>query len=298
MADDDEAQLMELKDMLEAQELKIEQLQQLNEELQRQRDRAFGKIADLEEQLQAAASAAVSAAPAKGVTACGNGAQVDPEEEVFQLRAIVEAQEAALVEQRQIIDSQSALISDLSVHLQPQLQQQAAPLASSRSATPSRGPMPVEAEQPILSSNAAAGRGPGRGAGQVNAAAGRNVPSVTRTGGAAVAQRSPRIEQQLLAQKRIARAGGAESQAQRPRAELPRPRPNSAFRNREGGVARSRSLTTDKDERGSTGGSTGESAHTPAGSRHSPSTTALPRKVASGDRGMLPPSLPLLRQEA
>jgi len=257
-------------------------------------------------------------------------------EELHELRLIVEAQEAALRDQRNIIDSQSGLIDELNTHVQQQVARAreaeeaeceenaaVAPAAVDRasSGTGAAGAVPAVSSGPGYPqqmtgavSGAAGARGaPGPRRRPDAAQAPRQDPGPRRrqeagqapapggpaAGRGAVTARTHRESQhQLAAQQKL------QQQVQSPRAELPRPRPNSALGERGGsggGAPRARSWTAVRQ--GSSGGV--QSARGPSPHSGAPGATVasagMPNKGRPGiatSNGTLPPALPLLRQGA
>mmetsp|Transcript_41150 Transcript_41150/g.104757 ORF Transcript_41150/g.104757 Transcript_41150/m.104757 type:complete len:260 (-) Transcript_41150:87-866(-) len=225
-------------------------------------------------------------------------------EEVEELRSILEAQEASLEEQKEVISSQSALIDDLNSHLQTLL---AAPAPSEPSRPePSRPEPPRPSAGPSAQAGAVGGRaarpslGGGAGSGEAPAAYAEDPRRRRPVGGPPVAMRgvsggpasARTLREHPAMQKMVAQ--------QSPGAEMPRPRPNSALGQ---STPRSRSCTesrlladcgsaaVDGGRRGST---RNQSPATMTAAATRGNTGYAPRKVG----GACPPSLPLLRQEA
>jgi type II secretory pathway pseudopilin PulG len=235
--------------------------------------------------------------------------------EVEQLRSIIEAQEEAMSDQKDIIASQSKLLDELSGHLakQSNLGDTATSAISddaeadgSRNSpqaprTPTGGssaPSLVGASAHHQTTGARVSRGSG-GAGRSSAVAAPScadpssaaprrrqgpAPAGRGAGGMYSGANTRSQREQLLAQKLLNRVGTSSTTTVDPRA----PRPNSAL-GRGGATPRARSWT----ERGS--------GSAPASSGRGPSPTRTPDSTQSSiskkSGGPLPPALPVLRQD-
>lgn len=242
-------------------------------------------------------------------------------EEVEQLRAIIEAQEEALADQKGIIANQSSLLDELSGQLTRatampaciEEEEDEVPSPCDTGSRASNGPSSVPASM-RASHHAASGQrgsrptgGPTRAGGPPGATdvaragidrrrAGAPSAAVSRNTGGHSAQRSQR--EQLLAQKLLNRVGTSSAASVE---HVRAPRPNSAGLGRNGTTPRARSLNATPD-RGSSGGSQ-HSARGPSPScspdaaqgYHASSGMGVPSRKSGGP---LPPALPLLRQEA
>jgi len=299
--DNDVDEILQLRAIIEAQDAAMEEQRRLLEshgslvdELNRQlQAQLSGK--QREEELEALVElqlkhiAHLEASAESGHRDVGGNSS----DEVQELHAIIEAQEEALNDQRQVIQTQSSLIDELNSHIQSQIsgQQRGAGLHSCAlaiipEADPSEPPMP---STPLICGTrqaAAVCDAPRRRAAEV--AAPLTVVGARSLGGS----RSQRA-QQLVQHKAC-----ASTRLQQGLCDLPRPRPNSVLggrapggHNGNRGTPRARSTTMDRLT--SRGGS-------PPPMRSS-SPRAAPRQEGRMPRrtgGPLPPSLPLLRQEA
>lgn len=231
-----------------------------------------------------------------------------PQEELQHLRAIIEAQESALNDQRQVITSQSSLIDELSSNVQLQMAGRQREPATPRPAPHLEDPgwngadgaaaaaVPGSTAGPLAAtSRCGARRRPMDGASPPPAAA-------VRGGGAAALARRSHREQHLTQQK----AFGGHQHSQSLRAELPRPRPNSVLGGRtglgangtcggsgaSGGTPRARSTTAERlTSRAGSPRAAARGSSPRAGLRQQ---GTVPRRAG----GPVPPALPLLRQEA
>mmetsp|Transcript_40263 Transcript_40263/g.113856 ORF Transcript_40263/g.113856 Transcript_40263/m.113856 type:complete len:241 (+) Transcript_40263:72-794(+) len=193
------------------------------------------------------------------------------QEELAQLQEIIEAQEAALTDQRRIIENQSALLEELNVHMQTS---RAMPLAE----TPE---YPPELDTDGANNRSSLSYTPTTGAPRrrINPAA----PSRTSQGG---------VVGQSGSQGRIQKVLGgrpAPQQQQQPQQQSPRVdaygRPNSAPRGMGSGPPRAKSWNTERlDHEGKTAQLVrGPSPRAPRQQHH-----GAPRRVG----GALPPAAP------
>mmetsp|Transcript_79364 Transcript_79364/g.220837 ORF Transcript_79364/g.220837 Transcript_79364/m.220837 type:complete len:307 (+) Transcript_79364:80-1000(+) len=243
------------------------------------------------------------------------GSAVDTGEggEIDELRAIVEAQEAALNDQRRIIESQGGLLEELNAALQAQFASHAEQ-PSTLDAMDESPPTPSGRGAPSSS----------RQGGQVPMPLRSGAPGIASVPGVANSGMLQQQQQPLSARGRREQVSVRLSQHQQRlqqghRTEVPRPRPNS--------MCRSETALAPVLPRGSGGGHQSRSAPTPGISAISQETT--PRSHGDRRRGSgsasnpngrrspmdahgraggaglrkdggssLPPALPLLRQEA
>ncbi|CAE7028654.1 unnamed protein product [Symbiodinium sp. CCMP2456] len=198
--------------------------------------------------------------------------------ELLELRALVEAQEAALEDQRRIIESQSALIEDLSSHLkETSLNEAQASLGSTANASaavsgskePAPSPTSPDPQGPAGPAGPSKRRsGSGYGRGTMSAPGLRKPVSASSGGAGAPGGREKAENRGKENQKRFGCSSGSISSAS------------------SGGLVRGPSPRT-----------TPRSASTGTASRDA-------RRANSNSQGPnvssvgLPPSLPLLRQEA
>lgn len=315
-----EAQESALNDQREIMESQSTLVDELNRQLQSQIS-GHQREAELEE-LVGKQRERIAQLEAAGRGVAANSAVDASREEIEQLQAIVEAQESALNDQRLVMASQSTLIDELNVRVQAQMMSQQYELITPRLAldeipeyTPSCGPV-GGGDRPIALGGGAAGGSCGSLSARVShrrrPAEGASPLAVAmrpsgHSGG--LGRRSHR-EQHFAQQKALSSAAGQalgsvagqlREQTQTSRAELPRPRPNSVLGSRSapaatggasaGGAStpRARSSTAERGYRTSSPSGRGPSPH--AALRQHP---GMPRRAG----GPVPPSLPLLRQEA
>mmetsp|Transcript_137466 Transcript_137466/g.383360 ORF Transcript_137466/g.383360 Transcript_137466/m.383360 type:complete len:345 (-) Transcript_137466:155-1189(-) len=300
----------QLHELLEAQEAALNEQRQVVEsqsglvdELHRQlQAQLCGRQREAElEALAEQQGAQIARLEAEGRRRTAEGGE-DPGDEAQQLRAIVEAQEAALDDQRQIIASQSSLIDELNGHVQAHISGH-----QYESSTPRLGSLVDIPECTEMRGDGGPVAGPpAPGATSARSSQRRRPAEASpppaapaRSHATGLARRSHR--EQHLAQQKAFSMGSGHLHQQGAR-ELPRPRPNSVLGGRSlggsggsssgsGGTPRARSTTTERlSSRGSSPQPVrGSSPH--ASSRQQP---GMPRRAG----GPVPPTLPLLRQEA
>mmetsp|Transcript_74660 Transcript_74660/g.218837 ORF Transcript_74660/g.218837 Transcript_74660/m.218837 type:complete len:333 (+) Transcript_74660:70-1068(+) len=279
-----EVALNEQRQILESQSGVIDELsRQLQAQLQARQ--AEADLEALVEEQRGRISQLEAAAGRQPAAAAPGGAQ---SQEVLQLHALIEAQETAMDEQRQVIANQSSLIDELNGYVQSHL--------CGEAATPRAGNLSDIPE--CAKARGAAGPGPaGPGGAAPIAAAARTAPRrkpndagsppppVARSQGAGLSRRS--LREQHLAQQR--------------EKDPPRPRPNSVLGGRppggsagssaNGSTPRARSTTADRlnSRCSSPQPARGSSPRGPVRQQ-----SGIPRRAG----GPVPPSLPLLRQEA
>jgi len=220
----------------------------------------------------------VTFSPAKEDEPANDCCQQQADEEIQELRAIVDAQEAALLDQRQIIQNQSSLIDDLNTQMQKLLMAQQC----------ENSKLAEESSQPMVQPHASEGLTGSMG----NPLAGgsrRRLPVSTRSSSGAKIPLSARTHrehrEELLAQK---------LRSERSPRDLPRP--NSAL-GKSGAAPRAQSWTSGRASSAGTQQGRGISPG-PSTAYQVISTTTTAATTTRKSCSTLPPTLPQLRREA
>lgn len=298
-----EAALNEQRQIMESQGGLVDELnRQLQSQISNQKISEQAEVL-LEEQRVRIGQLEAEVAALKRGSSGGSRSGGLQEEEKYKLMAIIEAQESALSDQRQVIASQSSLIDELGEHMQPRLSNRQREPATPRSSTAEEPPTatgsgasaPGGAVGPSAGARGAARRRPNDAASPPAPNRDRAPVGSMRGASNSFSGALTRRTHQLTQQKVLGAAAGPHQQPQ-VRTDLPRPRPNSVLGGRtgsggSGGTPRARSTTI---ERQSSRGSSPPPVRgsSPSGAPRQP--TMMPRRAG----GPVPPALPLLRQEA
>lgn len=336
-----EEEVRQLQELVEAQESALNDQRQIMANQSTLVDELNGQLqsvlsggqaeAELEEIIQEQREKiAQLTATAQTSSRSGNATGAGSEEDMQQLHALIEAQETALNDQRQIIESQSGLIDELNSHVQSGLGEQSdignsspgaapqpsAPPPGGYGAAPQVPPPGGRPPPPAAAAAASASRHSGVGARRRIGDPASPPPIVPVRGGSSAGmsaasagklQKRSQVHQKSVLRD-VSPCGGMRPEGNAHSApstmgELPRPQPNSAsiLASRVGGSISAGTSGTPR-ARSSTG-QLSSRAQSPRHERASSPHVRETRRMQSGTMprragGPTPPALPLLRQEA